>query len=399
MENKRKYLFITVIALFIVSFYTINLRFDPFYRVNGINNDNRMIIEKYLSKEEQKYLVENRIPLYHFMKYIKYDDFYLPYYQYYELLEKTGRYSTNKSILQTGNELATKLTGIYKGASYDQAKKLVEHDLEAGYLYNQNFDFDKLQIYYEMRPLYEDYSYVDDTEYYIELLKNRGLTDKMILSFFKQACANYSRYGLTTLMTQANNPDMSYGLTTLMTQANNPDMFLIPDPSALLTTLSDQTYIGAYVPHNLVLMSDIHRLKYAMYLNNDAYDALKKMIDAMPDEIANDFYVKEAYTSFTDLQYSNPNLAGKDERQLGHTVSIASKSIAYQEFETSALSQWLEAHSYEYGFILRYPKRMASSTNHVYDAHYYRYVGKKNANKIYKENSCIEEYNQKEAAE
>lgn len=383
MENKRKYLFITVIALFIVSFYTINLRFDPFYRVNGINNDNRMIIEKYLSKEEQKYLVENRIPLYHFMKYIKYDDFYLPYYQYYELLEKTGRYSTNKSILQTGNELATKLTNTYKGASYDQAKKLVEHDLEAGYLYNQNFDFGKLQIYYEMRPLYEDYSYVDDTEYYIELLKNRGLNDKMILSFFKQACANYSRYGLTTLMTQA----------------NNQDMLLIPDPSALLTTLSDQTYIGAYVPHNLVLMSDIHRLKYAMYLNNDAYEALKKMIDAMPDEIANDFYVKEAYTSFTDLQYSNPNLAGKDERQLGHTVSIASKSIAYQEFETSALSQWLEAHSYEYGFILRYPKRMASSTNHVYDAHYYRYVGKKNANKIYKENSCIEEYNQKGAAE
>ncbi len=42
---------------------------------------------------------------------------------------------------------------------------------------------------------------------------------------------------------------------------------------------------------------------------------------------------------------------------------------------------------------------MASSTNHVYDAHYYRYVGKKNANKIYKENSCIEEYNQKETAE
>ena len=114
MENKRKYLFITVIALFIVSFYTINLRFDPFYRVNGINNDNRMIIEKYLSKEEQKYLVENRIPLYHFMKFIKYDDFYLPYYQYYELLEKTGRYDNNKIILSTGNELAGKLLDSFK---------------------------------------------------------------------------------------------------------------------------------------------------------------------------------------------------------------------------------------------------------------------------------------------
>lgn len=381
MENKRKYLFVTVIALFIVSFYTINLRFDPFYRVNGINNDNRMIIEKYLSKEEQKYLVENRIPLYHFMKFIKYDDFYLPNYQYYELLEKTGRYDNIKIILSTGNELAGKLLDSFKNNAYDQAKKLVEHDLESGYLYNQNFDFDKLEIYYQMRPLYDDYSYVDDTEYYIELLKNRGLSDKLIRSFFADACNNYSRYGLTTLMTQA----------------NNHEIFLIADPSSLLTTLNDTSYIGAYVPHNLVLMSDIHRLKYAMYLENDAYEALKKMIEAMPDDIAEDFYVKEAYESFNDFQYSNPALAGKDERQLGRTVSIASKSITYQTFETSALSQWLEAHSYEYGFILRYPKRMASSTNHVYDSHYYRYIGKKTANKIYKENSCIEEYIQKEA--
>lgn len=381
MENKRKYLFVTVIALFIVSFYTINLRFDPFYRVNGINNDNRMIIEKYLSKEEQKYLVENRIPLYHFMKFIKYDGFYLPNYQYYELLEKTGRYDNIKIILSTGNELAGKLLDSFKNNAYDQAKKLVEHDLESGYLYNQNFDFDKLEIYYQMRPLYDDYSYVDDTEYYIELLKNRGLSDKLIRSFFADACNNYSRYGLTTLMTQA----------------NNHEIFLIADPSSLMTTLNDTSYIGAYVPHNLVLMSDIHRLKYAMYLENDAYEALKKMVEAMPDDIAEDFYVKEAYESFNDFQYSNPALAGKDERQLGRTVSIASKFIAYQTFETSALSQWLEAHSYEYGFILRYPKRMASSTNHVYDSHYYRYVGKKTANKIYKENSCIEEYIQKEA--
>ena len=381
MENKRKYLFVTVIALFIVSFYTINLRFDPFYRVNGINNDNRMIIEKYLSKEEQKYLVENRIPLYHFMKFIKYDGFYLPNYQYYELLEKTGRYDNIKIILSTGNELAGKLLDSFKNNAYDQAKKLVEHDLESGYLYNQNFDFDKLEIYYQMRPLYDDYSYVDDTEYYIELLKNRGLSDKLIRSFFADACNNYSRYGLTTLMTQA----------------NNHEIFLIADPSSLMTTLNDTSYIGAYVPHNLVLMSDIHRLKYAMYLENDAYEALKKMVEAMPDDIAEDFYVKEAYESFNDFQYSNPALAGKDERQLGRTVYIASKSIAYQTFETSALSQWLEAHSYEYGFILRYPKRMASSTNHVYDSHYYRYAGKKTANKIYKENSCIEEYIQKEA--
>lgn len=229
------------------------------------------------------------------MKFIKYDDFYLPNYQYYELLEKTGRYDNIKIILSTGNELAGKLLDSFKNNAYDQAKKLVEHDLESGYLYNQNFDFDKLEIYYEMRPLYDDYSYVDDTEYYIELLKNRGLSDKLIRSFFTDACNNYSRYGLTTLMTQA----------------NNHEIFLIADPSSKLTTLNDTSYIGAYVPHNLVLMSDIHRLKYAMYLESDAYEALKKMVEAMPDDIAEDFYVKEAYESFNDFQYSNPALPAK----------------------------------------------------------------------------------------
>ena len=382
MENKRKLLFVAVIALFIASFYTINLRFDPFYRVNGINNDNRMIIEKYLTKTEQKYLVENRIPLYHFMKYIKYDEFHLPYYQYYELLEKTGRYDTKKEILTTGNDLAVNLTKQFEGKAYDEAKILVEHDLELGFLHNKNFDFEKLDYYYEMRPLYDDYSYVDDTEYYIQLLKNRGMSDKLILEFFQDACSDYSRYALTSLMTKA----------------NDPNTYLIQNPSSLLTVISDNTYIGSYVPKNLVLISDIHRLKYAMYLEENAYQALKKMTNAMPKEILNDFYVREAYESFDDFQYSNPLLAGKDEKQLGNTVSIGSKSIAYQSFETSDLSKWLEENAHEYGFVLRYPKRMASSTNHSYDSHFYRYVGKKIAKKIYKDNSCIEEYKQKEAS-
>lgn len=382
MEKKRKALFIVAIALFIFSFYTINLRFDPFYRVNGINNDNRMIIEKYLSKSEQKYLVENRIPLYHFMKYIKYDEFYLPYYQYYELLEKTGRYENQKIILQTGNQLAEKLIKEFENKSYNQAEILVDHDLEQGFLHNKNFDFTKLDYYYEMKPLYNDYSYIDDTEYYIGLLKNRGMTNKMILSFFEDACNNYSRYGLTTLMTKA----------------NDKNVFLVQNPSSRTTVLSDNSYIGSYVPHNLVLMSDIHRLKYAMYLDDEAYQALKKMVQDMPQNLSEDFYVREAYQSFDDFQYTNPELAGRDERQLGRSISVGSQTIAYPSFETSDLSKWLEDHAYEYGFVLRYPKRKASLTNHSYDAHRYRYVGKKIAKSIHKENACIEEYQIKEAS-
>ena len=53
MNLKTWYLFLVIIILFGCSFYIVNLKFDKFYRVNGINNDNRVLIEKYLDEKEQ----------------------------------------------------------------------------------------------------------------------------------------------------------------------------------------------------------------------------------------------------------------------------------------------------------------------------------------------------------
>ena len=47
---------------------------------------------------------------------------------------------------------------------------------------------------------------------------------------------------------------------------------------------------------------------------------------------------------------------------------------------------------YKYGFILRYPKAKFHITGFKYEPWHYRYVGKKNAKNIYKNNLTLEEY-------
>ena len=88
MKLKTWHLFAVIIALFICSFYVVNLKFDKFYRVNGINNDNRVLIEKYLDKDEQTYLIDNQISIDLFVEYIDKDDFHLQNYQYYNYLKE-----------------------------------------------------------------------------------------------------------------------------------------------------------------------------------------------------------------------------------------------------------------------------------------------------------------------
>ena len=81
MKLKTWYLFLVIIILFGCSFYIVNLKFDKFYRVNGINNDNRVLIEKYLDEKEQSYLIDNQISIDLFIDYIEYNDFHLENYQ------------------------------------------------------------------------------------------------------------------------------------------------------------------------------------------------------------------------------------------------------------------------------------------------------------------------------
>ena len=54
--------------------------------------------------------------------------------------------------------------------------------------------------------------------------------------------------------------------------------------------------------------------------------------------------------------------------------------------------KWLMAHSWEYGFILRYPSEKSSVTGIIYEPWHYRYVGKDAARTMYEQGTCLEEY-------
>lgn len=85
---------------------------------------------------------------------------------------------------------------------------------------------------------------------------------------------------------------------------------------------------------------------------------------------------------------------GTSEHQLGLALDIV--DIDYQILDESQedtdVQKWLLEHSWEYGFILRYPTEKSHITGIIYEPWHYRYVGKEAAEVIHAQGLCLEEY-------
>lgn len=69
---------------------------------------------------------------------------------------------------------------------------------------------------------------------------------------------------------------------------------------------------------------------------------------------------------------------GASEHQSGLCVDVTwddNRYGLYQDMEYSAGYEWLHAHCYEYGFILRYPKGYEDVTGYDFEPWHYRYIG------------------------
>lgn len=73
---------------------------------------------------------------------------------------------------------------------------------------------------------------------------------------------------------------------------------------------------------------------------------------------------------------------GHSEHQLGLAVDIADADAQL----------WLMEHSWEYGFLLRYPEGKTAQTGFDYDPGHYRYVGREVAAEMWEAGLCLEEY-------
>ena len=85
---------------------------------------------------------------------------------------------------------------------------------------------------------------------------------------------------------------------------------------------------------------------------------------------------------------------GTSEHQIGLAVDLVDSG--YWRLDSTQANrptqQWLMAHSWEYGFILRYPSDKTDLTGIIYEPWHYRYVGKDAARTIYEQEICLEEY-------
>ena len=87
-------------------------------------------------------------------------------------------------------------------------------------------------------------------------------------------------------------------------------------------------------------------------------------------------------------------LPGTSEHHVGLAVDIVDQKyqILDEQQEQTQVQQWLIEHSWEYGFILRYPSGKSDITKIIYEPWHYRYVGQVVAAEIHDSGLCLEEY-------
>lgn len=85
---------------------------------------------------------------------------------------------------------------------------------------------------------------------------------------------------------------------------------------------------------------------------------------------------------------------GTSEHQLGLAVDIvdAGYQVLDHAQESTPVQQWLLAHCWDYGFVLRYPPDKGDLTGIIYEPWHYRYVGRDHAQAMRAAGQCLEEY-------
>ena len=158
-----------------------------------------------------------------------------------------------------------------------------------------------------------------------------------------------------------------------------------------------------YIPNNLIKLDEY--AKNNLYLNQEAYNAFKKMaLDAKINGLSiriisayRDYnYQNNLYNNYlkNDPQNADKYSAkpGHSEHQTGLAIDIDNISNIYDKFENTKEFLWVKDNCYKYGFILRYPKDKEHITGYIYEPWHYRYVGIEISSYIYENDLTYEEY-------
>ena len=114
------------------------------------------------------------------------------------------------------------------------------------------------------------------------------------------------------------------------------------------------------------------------------YRTQEKQQSIMDERVAG--YVDQGYSQEEAAALAEQwvSVPGHSEHQLGLAVDINGS--------VSAIYPWLREHSWEFGFIQRYPKDKSEITGCSEEEWHFRYVGVEAAAAIYESGLCLEEY-------
>lgn len=384
MKVKKWHIYIIAILCFATSFVAINKKYDPFYRVNGINNDNRALIEQYLDGQQQQYLIDNSIAVDLFIQYINVPGFLLQNYEYYNMLNKSKKFDTHQDIIDSGNIIASRLEVSFGNTALKQCQNLVSNNLVLPFLKQDQFDFQNIKYYQIIRVLYNsgEYQYIEDANTYAARLQSEGGTsepDK--IAKLKELAGNYDKDSLHLL------------LTTPLPEGTT----IVSNPGDLSVVVDSTHFIGSYQPKQIVAIPDISRETYSMYLDQDAYTHLKAMTEDLKSACGDGLILRRSYRSYDILSVQEKPLvlevAGYSESQLGTTVAFQQKYYSLEDFDETASYQWLLENASRYGYILRYPQGKEEITGKASYNNIFRYVGVELATILQQNQWTLEEYN------
>ena len=171
-----------------------------------------------------------------------------------------------------------------------------------------------------------------------------------------------------------------------------------------------------YLPSDYV-PDDLEPLKYyaedrspdARFLRKAAADHFHDMVEAALEEDI-DIVSTTAYRSYAfqkslyNSYVSSKGQAeadkvsarpGSSEHQTGLAADLSTSEIDFKNgsaFADTLAGKWIKLHSWEYGFIVRYPDGLEDVTGYTYEPWHVRYVGMVAAREIYQKDITLEEY-------
>ena len=162
----------------------------------------------------------------------------------------------------------------------------------------------------------------------------------------------------------------------------NPANPLPESCTASMTRLSDGHEVDKRCYSDLQAMLDACEAAGLYPRLESAYRTWEEQDKCISEEI--DRLVEEGMSHAKAEKEAAKRIAvpGCSEHHLGLAVDLADKDA----------QQWLQEHSWEHGFILRYPGDKVEQTGYAYDPGHYRYVGREAAKEMWESGLCLEEY-------